>query len=109
MKTKTERGNRWEAVAMHDFNKYTIRDELGRIVATTPGSADTTDQRLGSPYRAEENRKNALLLASAPDLLAALRAIADMTADADTDHAQLSALCVAIAQAAIEKYEGKGQ
>lgn len=40
--------------------------------------------------------------AGAPQLLAALQAIAGMSVDTETDYRQLSALCVAIAQQAIE-------
>jgi hypothetical protein len=39
-------------------------------------------------------------------LRAALQAIAEMRVDAATDHAQLSALCIAIARAAIDKSIG---
>ncbi len=40
--------------------------------------------------------------AAAPQLLAALEAIANMRVNEDTDHAQLSALCIATARAAIK-------
>lgn len=71
--TRTEHKERatpgpWEAVNQHDRDRYTIRDPLGRIVASTPGSAGTTDQRPGSPERAIQNRLNAELLAQAPAL-----------------------------------------
>jgi hypothetical protein len=45
---------------------------------------------------------NARLIAAAPELLGALEAIAKMHIDGDTDHAQLSALCIATARAAIK-------
>ncbi len=43
------------------------------------------------------------------DLLAALEAIAGMSVDEDTDHAQLSALCMAIARTALDKAKGTDQ
>ena len=38
-----------------------------------------------------------------PSMLLALRAIANMHVGPDTDHAQLSALCIAIAKIEVEK------
>ena len=40
------------------------------------------------------------------DLIAALEAIAGMSVNDDTDHAQLSALCMAIASTALAKAKG---
>lgn len=48
------------------------------------------------------NKANARLLAAAPEMLAALLAIADMRVDENTDHAQLSALCIGLARATVE-------
>ena len=41
------------------------------------------------------------------DLIAALEAIAGMSVNEDTDHAQLSALCMAIASTALAKAKGE--
>ena len=49
---------------------------------------------------------NACLIVQAPARLAALEAIAKMHVDDDTDHAQLSALCIAIARVASKKARG---
>lgn len=80
----------WEPVSQHDFHRFTIRDVLSRIIATTPGNANTTDQRLGSPYRAEVNKANAQVMAAAPELLDALEWALDVVEDnvdaADAQH-----------------------
>lgn len=51
----------------------------------------------------DEYQANARLIAAAPEMLTALQAIAGMTVEDSTDHAQLVALCIAIARAAIAK------
>lgn len=74
------------------------------IVASNGGDGATfTAIAVGS---GPEAVANARLIAAAPDLLAALEAIANMTVDENTDHAQLSALCIAIAGAAKAKVTG---
>lgn len=53
----------------------------------------------------EKNRltfKRCPIHAAAPERLSALKAIAGMHMDDDTDHAQLSALCIATARTAIK-------
>lgn len=48
-----------------------------------------------------EGEANGRLMVKAPEMQQALDAIAAMKVDETTDHAQLSALCIAIARAAI--------
>ena len=52
--------------------------------------------------RAINHEENALLIAKAPTMRDAPGAIASMVIDETTDHTQLSALCIAIAKAALE-------
>jgi hypothetical protein len=54
----------------------------------------------------KEAQANARLIAAAPDLLAALVAIADMKVDKNTNYEELTALCMAIAITAIAKARG---
>lgn len=58
-------------------------------------------------YVGEAHKDDARLIAAAPDMLAALRAIAGMRMDNRTDHAQLLALCVSTARVAIERATGE--
>ena len=46
---------------------------------------------------------NSRLMQASPGMFKALKAIADMQVDETTDHAQLSALCIAIAKEEINK------
>ncbi len=50
---------------------------------------------------------DARLISAAPDLLAACEAIAGMKLSPQTKHAELLALCMAIAKTAVDKAEGK--
>ena len=54
----------------------------------------------------QPGESNARLIVQSPALLAALEGIATMHVDNDTDHHQLSALCMAIARAAIKAAKG---
>lgn len=76
---------------------FGIWDSLNRLVAETRNTASTVDKREGSPSTAAAIPANACLIAAAPAMLAALKAIRDMHVDRDTDHQTLSALCMAIA------------
>lgn len=51
---------------------------------------------------AVNHEANAHLIAAAPSMRLALEAIAGMTTDDTTNHAELAALCIAIAQAELE-------
>ena len=72
-------------------------EEFGFGIRPTGPSAPIADSVQGIA--------NARLIAAAPDLLDALRAIADIVVTTDTDHARLSALCAAIARTAIGSAE----
>jgi len=50
--------------------------------------------------------EDAHLIAAAPDLYDACRAIADMKIDETTNHAELAVLCIAIARSTIAKANG---
>lgn len=51
----------------------------------------------------ETQEANAHLIAAAPRMYDALKAIADMHVDENTKHAELSALCIAIAQITLKE------
>lgn len=53
-----------------------------------------------------EDVANAILIKHAPDMYAALKAIADISVDAKTKQDELSALCIEIASIELKKFEG---
>ena len=84
--------------------------DLGRIMDQTYWPVATAHEPRPSrvPHKADQDRivrAHARLIAAAPDMQTALRAIADMTVTPTTDHAQLSALCIAIARSALARVE----
>ena len=84
-------------------------------VDVSTGSATKKEQLCHNGYAAiqiqhdgsDEGEANARLIAAAPRMKDALWAIANMQVKPETDHAQLSALCISIAQIALAELEGR--
>ena len=66
----------WFTVKRADGLSMAIYDHLNRVIATTVG-LDNIDNRLGSPTTLNSIRKNAYLIASAPDMQNLLKDIQD--------------------------------
>jgi len=66
----------WKVQNKHrpELFTLTIWDQIGRLIATT-SSKSPMDKRTGSPSTKEAIKANAALIAAAPDMLEALRAV----------------------------------
>lgn len=83
--------------------EHLLEDDNVHVVTSMPFSCNSVN--------ATESAKICIsclnTFAAAPEMKAALEAIAGMKRDADTNYEKLAAICVAIARIALAKAEGK--
>lgn len=98
MQTKTHTAQHtpgpWKVYGRDGKPKCYVTDSEGRTIADLDSFCTGSDSR-------EQLEANARLIAHAPALLEALKAIAGMKVNGESDHRQLLALCMGIASTAI--------
>lgn len=87
----------WRAEKTVDMG-WAIWDGLSRYIAFT-GAVEDMDQRPGSPQTESCKKANARLMASAPELLEAVRALLEMRTDNRTHGKEIDQAVSAISKA----------